>query len=127
MAPFFTPLIYVLAFIAVVVLVQTLAGVFLSSGDRRRQINRRLTMLDSGLSPEHVFSSLVRRTAAPNFGGAAVAALHERADLFCRQSGVAVTPARLLTIAGAVAAVLWIVSLTFFRSAGGAGFLLNAT
>jgi tight adherence protein B len=127
MAPFFTPLIYVLAFIAVVVLVQTLAGVFLSSGDRKRQINRRLTMLDSGLSPDHVYSSLVRRTAAPNFGGATVAALHERADLFCRQAGVAVTPTRLLAVAGAIAAVLWIIGLTFTHSAGGAGFLLNAT
>ena len=42
--PFLTPLIYVFAFVAVVVLTQTLSGMLFSSQDRSRQLNRRLTM-----------------------------------------------------------------------------------
>src|SRR5260221_436317 len=60
-----TPLIYVLAFVAVVLVIQTLAGLVFSTGDRNRRVNRRLSLLQSGMSQEQVYAELVRKPVAP--------------------------------------------------------------
>ncbi|HEY3696566.1 type II secretion system F family protein [Phenylobacterium sp.] len=120
----FVPLIYVLAFIAVVVLVQTLAGVVLESGDKTRRVNRRLTMLDAGMDHEQVHAALVRRSAAPQLASRRLAALYERAEAYCRQAGLTVTPARLAAIAGGAAAAIWLAGLVLV-SVNGGDLLLN--
>ena len=52
------PLIYFLAFVAVVLAVQGSAGLVLTARDRRERVNRRLTMLDSGMSHDEVYAAL---------------------------------------------------------------------
>lgn len=119
------PLIYVLAFLAVVIVVQTGAGVFLSGRDKQRQVNRRLTMLHSGMRPENVYSALVKRApAAP--GDASFGGLYERLWVFCQQTGLGVTPVRLVTIVAAVASALWVFSLILLKTHSASGFFVNA-
>lgn len=122
------PLIYVLAFLAVVIVVQTGTGLVISARDRHRQVNRRLTMLQTGMRPDAVYAALVKR--APTASGvhsARLIDLHERLWAFCRQAGLGVTPIRLLTLVAAAAGGLWLLSLIFMKTTSGAGFVLNAT
>jgi tight adherence protein B len=119
------PLIYVLAFLAVVIVVQTGAGVFISGRDKQRQVNRRLTMLHSGMRPEAVYQALVKRAPAGP-GDARLFALYESLWRFCLQAGPTLSPARLLGAVGASTAGLWLLSLLFMKTAGGGGFFLNA-
>lgn len=127
MPAFLTPLIYVLAFVAVVLTIQTLVSLVFSAGDRTRRVNRRLTMLESGMKPDEVYSALVRRTAAVNIGGQRLNGLYERFATRVRQSGVDTTPLRLLLIAAGAAAALWLVSLAFLSTNKGGHFLLNSS
>jgi tight adherence protein B len=124
--PQFPPaLIYVLAFVAVVVLAQTVAGLFLAAGDRNRRVNRRLTMLDSGMSHDQVYSTLVRKASAPNLTNARFLALHDRVETFLRQAGLAMQPLQLLAITAGGAGLLWLLGLSLASSQGGLGFLVN--
>jgi tight adherence protein B len=119
------PLIYVLAFLAVVIIVQTGAGIFITARDRTRHVNRRLTMLHSGMQPDAVYSALVKRAPTAG-GGASITALYDRLWTFCRQAGLDITPARLVTIVAAATATLWFVSLILVKTNSGTGFVLNA-
>ncbi|HWA60448.1 MAG TPA: type II secretion system F family protein [Caulobacteraceae bacterium] len=117
------PLIYVLAFIAVVLAIQGVAGLVFARGDATRRVNRRLTMLETGMSHEEVYANLVRRlpgaaTAAPSF--------YDRFALRVRQTGLDVTPMRLIVVAAALGGALWLVSLAFFASSKGGGLFANA-
>jgi len=125
MASLLTPLTYVLAFVAVVLLVQTVAGLIFQAGDSTRRVNRRLTMLEAGRSREDVYSTLVRQPGRPNIGGALMLGLYEKAALYCRQAGLSIAPAKLLGIAAGGAAALWLIALSLASSGGGRGFLLN--
>lgn len=125
MSAVLTPLIYVLAFIAVVLLVQSLSGVLFANRDRNQRVNRRLTMLGAGMSREEVYRDLVRKPVAPTGSGARLAELRDRVELYCRQAGVTLAPFHLLAIAGAGAAVLWLVALSLASSKQGPGFLVN--
>lgn len=117
-------MIYVLAFVAVVVLVQAVARLVFSSRDRTRRVNRRLTMLESGMSRDEIFSALVRR--AP--GGKAAGrfdALYERMELYLRQAGLLASPARLGAITAGLAGALWLVGLSVATSGKGPGVLAS--
>ncbi len=127
MSPFITAAIYVLAFLAVVALVQVLASTVFAAGEKNKRLNRRLTMLESGMRPEDVYSSLVRVTPRPNVDDARLLSLYDKVLTFCRQAGLTITPLRLLAIVAGAAAALWIVSLTFLQSRGGALLLNGAT
>ena len=52
------PIICLLAFLCVVTLTQTVAGLIFSTRDRTQRVNRRLTLLNSGRSREEVFNAL---------------------------------------------------------------------
>lgn len=124
--PQFPPaLIYVLAFVAVVVFAQTMAGLFLSAGDRTRRVNRRLTMLDAGMSPDQVYATLVRKAPVPNLANARFLAFHNRVETFLGQAGLAIQPLQLLAIAAGGAGILWLLGLSMASSKGGLGFLIN--
>lgn len=127
MAEIITPIIYVLTFIAVVILVQVVAGVVFSRRDREQRVNRRLTMLGQGLSREEVYTSLVRKGAASSSrtGDARVTRLLDGISLYCGQAGLTWTPVQVLGIVAAVAAVLWLVALSIASSGSGASLLLN--
>jgi tight adherence protein B len=117
-------MIYVLAFVAVVVLVQVIARLVFSSRDRTRRVNRRLTMLESGMSKEEIFSALVRRppgATAPR----RLDALYERVELYLRQAGLLMSPARLAAITAGLAGALWLVGLSVATSGKGPGVLAS--
>ena len=59
------PVALVLAFVAAAALLQGVAGAFLGARERHQRINRRLTMLNSGMEQKEVYEALVRRPAAP--------------------------------------------------------------
>jgi tight adherence protein B len=120
------PLIYVLAFVAIVLIVQTSASLFMSAQDRTRQVNRRLTMLHSGMKPEDVYSALVKRAPAAQIGDFRLVDLYDRLWTFCRQAGLSITPWRLLTFVAAATAGLWLLSLIFLKTSSAGAFFLNA-
>jgi tight adherence protein B len=119
------PLIYVLAFVAVVIVIQTGAGLIMSGRDSQRQVNRRLAMLHSGMQPEAVYAALVKNTpkapGAPHLFGA-----YERLRTFCQQAGLTISPTRLITLVAASAGGLWVLSLILLNPGSGAGFFVNS-
>jgi tight adherence protein B len=116
------PLIYVLAFVAVVVLVQAACSILFSSRDRSRRLNRRLTMLESGMKQDDVYAALIRDTAPPHID---LLGIHQRLWTYCRQAGVLVSPIRLLTIVAGVATLMWFASLMLLGGGGVSGIVVN--
>jgi tight adherence protein B len=121
--PMLTP--YLLAFVATVLVVQSLAGLWFSASDRARRVNRRLAMLGPGRDPGGVQSTVVRRPTSLAVGGARMVRFLEVIETYCRQGGLTVTPLRLLAIAAAGAGVIWVVSMLVLASRGGASLLTN--
>jgi tight adherence protein B len=120
-----TPLIYVLAFLFVVVIVQTSAGVIFAASDRARRVNRRLTMLDSGMSREDVYAALVRIPVGTPTDLQA-AALVQRYRSLCRQAGLSMSPERLAILTAGAAAILWVLALLVSKPGNGFQFIGNA-
>ncbi len=105
------PLIYVMIFIAVAMLTQATASSFFSASDRGKRINRRLTLLESGMSRDEAYSTLMQVSSLPELGNKQVRQWLKQMDQFRRQANVSVTLPQIgLMIAGA-AAVLWVISL----------------
>ncbi|WP_374575608.1 type II secretion system F family protein [Phenylobacterium sp.] len=119
------PIVYVLAFVAVVVLAQAAAGVLFRARDRGRRVNRRLTMLEAGISREQVYASLVRQPVKPRFGGDRLVALHDSVAAYLGQAGLAMTPAQLAGVAAAGAVALWLLGLTMAQAGATHGVILN--
>lgn len=119
-------IIYVLVFAAIVVLVQSLAEFFFVAGDKNRRVNRRLTMLDSGMSNEQVYSALIRKSGSPVTGDAGLSRLYSRFEIYCQQAGLGFSPLRLLAYAGALTLALWLVGLTVVSLRGGGSIVANA-
>jgi tight adherence protein B len=126
MAQSLAPLIYVLAFIAMVLAVQGVAGIMFSSRDQAQRTNRRLTMLASGMQPSDVYSALVRRPTTGMFQNIFLARLYDRFALYCRQAGLDGSPMGVLSAVGAASVALWLVSFFLLRSGNFAGLILNA-
>jgi len=116
------PLIYVLAFVTVVVLVQAACSMLFSSRDRSRRLNRRLTLLESGMKRDDVYAALVRDTSPPRID---LLGIHQRVSTYCRQAGLSVSPIRLLTIVAGVATFLWLVSFMLLGAGRGSGIVVN--
>lgn len=117
------PLIYVLSFVAVVLLVQAVFSVLFSSRDQSRRLNRRLAMLEAGMRHDDVYAALIRDTPAPNAG---VLGIHYRVWTYCRQAGLSVTPMRVLITVVAIATILWSISLVLLGSRSSSGFAVNS-
>jgi tight adherence protein B len=120
------PLAYVLAFIAMVMAVQGVAGVIFSSRDRTQRTNRRLTMLASGLEHSQVYASLVRQPLAAAGRNIFLLRLYDRLALHCRQGGLEGSPLQYLSFVGIATAGLWLTTFLLLRSGSFAGFVLNA-
>jgi tight adherence protein B len=104
--------IVVLIFVSVVLIVQTVASVMFRSRDQHEKVNRRLTMLASGVAADEVFTTLMRKAptdalaiAAPGF--------YERAELYLRQAGLMISPTRLAGMIAGIALVMWLVATIF--------------
>src|SRR5947199_150261 len=92
MPTFVAPMIYVLAFVAVFLLIQGLSSLVLSSADQNKRVNRRLTMLASGMDRDAIYSTLVRNPASIGQKGGQLAELHESLNFRLKQGGLAITP-----------------------------------
>jgi len=119
-----TILIYVFAFVAVVLLIQTAAGVIFSLGDRTRRVNRRLDLLQSGMSRDEVFEALVRRKPRDSMSGAAPG-LYERVSRYFRQAGVNMTPQRFVLIIACIIGVILVMAFVFLSAAHNGGVVVN--
>jgi tight adherence protein B len=115
----FAPLAYVLAFLAVVILIQTLSGLLFSAGDKSRRVNRRLTMQASGMSREQVYSALLRGTPAPWIKNEGLLNYYRKADLLLIQAGLQTTPIKVFGVLAGVAAALWFAGLALISVRGG--------
>lgn len=119
-------LIYVLAFIAMVVAVQGAAGVFFASRDRDQRINRRLTLLASGMKQSDVYATLVRRPVADPVNNNFLLRRYDRFVLFCGQAGVESSPLQLLSFVGGAAVVVWLGSFLLMHGGSFEGFVVQA-
>lgn len=111
MASLVIPLVYVLAFVAVVLAVQAVAGAAFGARDRTQSINRRLTMLESGMKPDEVYANLVRRQAPSSLGNAQLAGVYDRLARDLRQSGLSLSMRQVMMLIAGAAVVLWLISL----------------
>ena len=119
------PIAFILAFVAVVMIVQSVAGAAFSSSDRTRLVNRRMTLLEQGMTHDGVYATLVRKPLGGRLATAAPA-LYERLFNYCRQSGISISPERLAVFIGAAAATLWVIAVVLLSALSGRGFLINA-
>ncbi len=118
-------LAYILAFVAVVMIVQAAAGLVFQAGDRSRRVNRRLDLLNSGMSRDQVFEALVRRKPQGALAEAAPG-LYDRVANYFRQAGVMVTPQRFVVGVAAVAGLAVVIGFIGLSVAQkGSGVLVN--
>lgn len=134
MSQSFLPLIYVLAFVAMILLVQGVAGLLFASRDRSRHINRRLEMLASGMNQSEVYSTLVRQQFSGTGQGSLITRAYQKFAIYCRQAGIEASPQRLLGILAAAIACVWLFGALFLKTqslgaffSGALGALLAST
>jgi len=101
----------VLVFASILGLGQIIIGSIWDRADRHGRINRRMRLLDSGLSSEEVFSSL-KVHANPNGAPADTIWLRilDGLSKLCQQAGVATNPVRLVTFAAGGALGVWAIA-----------------
>lgn len=121
MSQFILPLAFVLAFLAVVTLAQSLANVVLAQRARTRRVNRRLTLLESGMGHKEVYETLIRKAATPDFGSAGFLRIYDRAALFLRQADVNLSPITLVGGTASVALALALIANLAMRAFGVGG------
>jgi tight adherence protein B len=108
MQNFIAPMIYVLAFVAVFLLIQAAVGVVLASSDQNKRVNRRLTLLASGLDRDAVFSTLVRNPANLGKQIGILGDLHEALNLKLKQAGLATPPMQFVSYVAMVGTGIWL-------------------
>jgi tight adherence protein B len=118
------PIIYIVAFVAVVMFVQALVSAVMNSGDRARRVNRRLTLLESGATQEKAYESLLRRPPTDALGVAAPG-LHNHLSLRFRQAGLSITPLQFGIFLAAAAVALGAGAILLMTTFGQARNLTN--
>jgi tight adherence protein B len=109
-------MVLVLVFMAVVLGGQALFGLFMGAREHGQRVNRRLTLMASGMAPDQVYQTLLRKTRASWIGRTPYGALHDRATLYCRQAGLSAGPLQVVGFTAAVAGGLWLAAMVFLRS-----------
>ncbi|WP_051990008.1 type II secretion system F family protein [Caulobacter sp. AP07] len=109
-------MVLVLVFTAVVLGGQALFGLYMGAREHGQRVNRRLTLMASGMAPDQVYQTLLRKTRASWIGRTPYGALHDRATLYCRQAGLTAGPLQVVGFTAAVAGGLWLVAMVFLRS-----------
>jgi tight adherence protein B len=118
--------ICVLAFVTVVLGVQSAADLLLSGRDRRRGVSRRLRMLNAGARSGAAYAALVKRAPAAGAGRARLTDFGERLGKFCQGAGLTISPGRLLAYVGAATAALWCLSLLLTSRGTGSALFVDA-
>lgn len=117
------PLVYVLVFVVVVATVQLVENAYLQSRDRTRRVNRRLTLLGSGMSHEKVYSVLVRQK--PGQASSSTGSWRRFRDMveaYLRQADLNISIWHLLVIAFLTATTIWLAGVTILSVSGRAQF-----
>jgi tight adherence protein B len=109
-------MVLVLVFMAVVLGGQALFGLYMGARAHGQRVNRRLTLMASGMAPDRVYQTLLRKTRASWIGRTPYGALHDRATLYCRQAGLSAGPLQVVGFTAAVAGGLWLAAMVFLRS-----------
>ncbi len=109
MQQFLAPMIYVLAFVAVFLLIQAGVGLIFSN-DQNKRVNRRLTLMASGMDRDAVFATLVRNPAKVGRQNGSMAEAHDSLNLRLKQAGLATTPIQFVSYVAMVGTALWLVS-----------------
>jgi len=117
MQDFILPISLVFAFVAIVLAVQSAASALLAARARNKRVNRRLTLLESGVPAKQVYESLVRHQPVSGLGGLPGRLFH-RAHLYLGQAGLTISPTRLLAYGLAAVVVLWLVSTVALGARG---------
>jgi tight adherence protein B len=111
MQQFVAPMIYVLAFVAVFLLIQAVSSLVLASSDQNKRVNRRLTLMARGMDRDAVFSTLVRNPASIGKPEGALAKQHEALNLRLKQAGLAISPTQFASYVAMAGTGLWLLSL----------------
>jgi len=117
--------IYLVAFLAVILAVHAFAQLVFSSGDRKNRINRRLSMLASGMDHEDVYSRLLRQGVISP-GGHGLLRYYHRFCAECQQAGIEASPRTLMLWVLGSAGALWLLSLSLSRAASFSSGIANA-
>jgi len=118
-------LIYVAAFLAVILAVHAVAQLVFSSGDRRDRINRRLSLLASGMNHQDVYSRLMRQTAMMQ-GDRGLLRYYDRFCIEVQRAGVETAPRNIIFWALGLAGLLWLLSFSVSRAASFSGGPTNS-
>jgi len=114
------PLIFVLAFLAVAILAQGVAGGVMATRARTQRVNRRMTLLASGMDHKEVYETLVRQRAAPDIRNASVLNLYKLANRHLSQAGFNLSPVSMLGVWLVSATVLWLLAVLILKTTGAA-------
>ena len=114
------PIVFVLAFIAVTLIAQSIASTVMDARSKTRRVNRRLTLLDAGMDHKAVYETLIRQREAPQIRNASILNLYNRATRNLSQAGLNLSPFALLGIWLGAAAAIWLF-VTFVLRTFGAG------
>jgi tight adherence protein B len=125
MAQILVPIIYVLAFITMVLAVQGIAGVVFASRDQKERTNRRLTMLASGMSQSEVYAALVRKPLNESGENFSLFKYYNRFANYCRQAGLTISPLHLIAQIGIFSVALWLLSFMLMGSGNFALLIAN--
>jgi tight adherence protein B len=118
-------LIYVMAFLAVMLAVHATASLVFSSSDQRDRVNRRLSMLASGMDHQEVYARLMRQ-AATSRSGHGLLRYYQRFCVECQQAGIEMAPRSIILGALGFAVFLWLLSLSLSRAASLSGGFTNS-
>lgn len=119
MSQYVLPIALILAFLAAATLLQGAANFFLSSRDRNQRINRRLTMLESGMDQKQVYEALVRRPSTSTLQSPLLAQVVGAVMRRLQQANIRIAPLTLLGYLLGGALALGLVAILVRRSLGG--------
>lgn len=118
MSQFILPIALVLAFLAAATLLQGVAGAFLASRDRNQRINRRLTMLESGMDQKQVYEALVRRPSTSTLQSPLLVQIVEALSRRLQQANIQIAPLTLAGYWAGAALALGLLAVLVRRSMG---------
>ncbi|MEY4254944.1 MAG: hypothetical protein RLZZ141_171 [Pseudomonadota bacterium] len=110
MPPIPSPILYMLAFVSVVIIVQTAAGLYFTASDRSKRLNRRLDMLSSGLNPDRVFATLMRKGYQSGRKDRWLDARLTGLNMVLAQAGLDLSAKRVVALTILIAVGLWLIT-----------------
>lgn len=127
MPPIPSSILYVLAFVSVVIIVQTTAGLYFTASDRSKRLNRRLAMLSSGLSPDKVFATLMRKGYQARSKDGWFDARFAGLNTALAQAGLDLSGQRVIVLTLAIGLGLWLITASLSGMALNFQSLANTT